>query len=375
MKLQANIHNIVIFVEDPGAANYVAPLPAALADKGIHSTIQAVEPAASQLRSLGANFEKIGADISAKQILTKRNPGLVLVGTSENTDGQGLDLIDLARQLDIPTIGIVDGPANPDHRFSGGTTNPRQHSPNYVVLPDEQTRQAFVNQGYANDQVINCGHPHYDFVRQQCSFLNGKNKGIIRRKQGIVPEDGQKVVMFCAEISSGLDSGQFQRSCDYTLQGLPGHTDRTDIVLDEFLASVKNLGDTAYTVLRLHPKNQVEDFLDYLDKFDAVNQGGNSLEALFAADLVVGMTSMVLVEAALMEIPTVSIIPRPQEKDWLPTIAAGITPCCQYSCQIEPALRSALNKDNSTGTRLIEVFPSGATQLLTSIAVYALGQK
>jgi len=39
------------------------------------------------------------------------------------------------------------------------------------------------------------------------------------------------------------------------------------------------------------------------------------------------MTTMLLIEAAIMGKPTLSIVPRSDEKRSLPTIMAGITPC------------------------------------------------
>jgi hypothetical protein len=86
--------------------------------------------------------------------------------------------------------------------------------------------------------------------------------------------------------------------------------------------------------LRLHPKNDREEFTEYLSSFDQISEGGSSLEFIFCADLVVGMTSMILTEAALLGRPTVSIVPRRIERDWLPTIAMGVTKSCTTRAEI-----------------------------------------
>ena len=63
-----------------------------------------------------------------------------------------------------------------------------------------------------------------------------------------------------------------------------------------------------------------------MNELGALNQGGDSLEAVWAADLVVGMTTMLLMETLLLQRPHLSIIPRSLEAGWLPTLELGLTP-------------------------------------------------
>jgi hypothetical protein len=361
MKPSPSSSSILIVVEDPGAANYVAPLPNALAKCGIGSLILAQGPAKEQLHLLNAGFEILAGDISVEAVLESRRPRLLLVGASENTDGPGLELIDLGKRLGIPTIGVVDGPANPELRFSGGSANPRRHAPDYVTLPDEQTRQAFIAQGYACDRAVNCGHPHYDFVRREKQIMDNLNRDVLRKKIGFDAAPGQKVIMFCAEMSKGLCGQQFVRAADYTLKGSPNHNLRTEIVLDEFLLAADQLAERPYMVLRLHPKNRQDEFCEYLTRFDFLSMAGTSLESVHASDLVVGMTSMILVEAALMERPTLSIIPRPSELTWLSTIALGITDYCAHRADIGPALAAGLKSQSPDTKALCSALPSDGT--------------
>ena len=92
--------------------------------------------------------------------------------------------------------------------------------------------------------------------------------------------------------------------------------------------------------MRLHPKDKRDEYAPYIDQFDSVSQGGPIAPWLYAADFVVGMTSVALVEAALLDRPTLSIVPRPSESQWLPTIAGGITPMVCQRADIPSALRA-----------------------------------
>lgn len=79
-----------------------------------------------------------------------------------------------------------------------------------------------------------------------------------------------------------------------------------------------------------------------LTEFDFISSGGSPLELIYAADLVVGLTSMLLLEAALLGKPTLSIVPRRGEMDFLPTIRMGITPCVTTREQLSSALAGLL---------------------------------
>ena len=63
-----------------------------------------------------------------------------------------------------------------------------------------------------------------------------------------------------------------------------------------------------------------------------------ALALLHAADAVVGMTSMLMIEAALLSRPTLAILPRAEEVHWLPTAAAGLTPYATSRVEVEKSI-------------------------------------
>ena len=108
----------LIVVEDPGAANYVAELPSALADNGWRAGLMASGSAIPFLRIRGAAVEALSQAQVPSELLDVRNPALVVVGTSEDPDGIGLGLIAAARQRRIPCLAVVDAPSNASHRLT-----------------------------------------------------------------------------------------------------------------------------------------------------------------------------------------------------------------------------------------------------------------
>jgi hypothetical protein len=365
---------VLLLVEDPGAANYVAPLPAAFARCGWRNRLLAAGKAAEQLDALGIAFVPVPTGASAMQLLATHRPSVVLVGTSENPYAVGLDLVRQAQAQNRATVGVVDGPASAPYRFRGGGESPLASAPDWILVPDEAQRRVFVELGHPAAHVIACGHPHYDRVREEREQLTATGREGLRRKLFPQATPNRPVVVFVAEQSDGLESAQFERRADYTLTGRGMSDRRTDIVLDEFLDAVSVLEESPYVVLRLHPKNTCQEFVRYSSEIGSMSRGNSALEVVFAADLVVGMTSILLLEAALLGRPTLSILPRAAERAWLGTIAAGFTRCALSRTEVRQALSDSLARPQEVETAAVDrAFPAGATDRIVSVFARLLG--
>lgn len=335
--------DMLIFVEDPGAANYVAPLPAALADRGWHTVVLAVGIANNYLLERGVSTQMVYPSATANQILNAIQPRVLLVGTAENPDTLGLALVDEARSAGITSVGVIDAAMNAEYRFRGRSGAALTYAPDWLLVPDKWTKETYVALGYPAKQVIVCGHPHYDFVHETAIRLGKEDQKDLRQR--LLPlgvPDGQKVVMFGTEGSVRVKSQPPQCLAEYALTGRGTSIGRTEIVLEEFLSAIELVESRPYLMLRLHPKDTRDDYKTYLDEFDFISSGGSPLELIYAADLVVGLTSMLLLEAALLGKPTLSIVPRRGEMDFLPTIRMGITPCVTTREQLSSALAGLL---------------------------------
>lgn len=100
-------------------------------------------------------------------------------------------------------------------------------------------------------------------------------------------------------------------------------------------------------------------------KFNLISSGGVPLELIYAADLVVGMSSMLLLEAALLQRPTLSILPRAFEKEWLPTTRTGLTPCATNRATLQALLSQLLLQSAAPTTDIKKVIPCGSTKRVT----------
>lgn len=349
--------DVLIFAEDPGAVNFVAELPKALERRGLSSTMLAAGLATQGLAARGVPFEVVAEP--GGRLLDAMAPRVLVVGTCENIRTHAFALLDEARRASTPSVGVVDARMNADRRFRGESDNPLRYAPDWLLVPDAATRQAFVALGYPEPRVVVCGHPHYDHVRRVGACLSRDDRDALRRR--LFPgADGRQVVMFATDGSVRIAPQTRADIASYTLLGDGSSVGRTEIVLEEFLRAVASLEPRPYLVLRPHPKDAVDDYQAYLDRVDLVSSQGSALELLYAADLVVGLTSALLTEACVLGRPTLSVIPRASEKAWLAAIEAGATPCVTTRDAIAPAIGAILRNGAAAPSEANGLFPDGA---------------
>lgn len=350
--------HIAAVIEDPGAANGLIGLADALAEKRIDLRIYATGTA----KAYAPTIELDVADLADLDLPFggRDRPAAVLAGTSENPESPVFDVTAAALAAGIPCFGFVDGPANAGRRFRGTGNNPLAHVPEYLLVSDPAAKDAFVALGFGAGRIEIVGHPGMDRVRARRVWLDFQGRDAVRQRVFPEIDPERPLVLFIAETSDGLDSREFRRSADYTLEGRGASDGRTEICLEETIDALEGAAPEAALALRLHPKNVRETFRPYARDLAAISTGGDPLEAVYAADLVIGMTSVLLFEAAVMGRPTIAVTPRALEADWLSSIGLGLT---RHVCRAEDLRASIADalKGGITGLRSPDdMVPAGA---------------
>lgn len=308
--------DILLFVEDPGAANMMLDLPAAIAARGRRAILLAAGHAMRYLTNRNVVFRPVPVDADAGALLEEIRPGIIATGTSENPDSIGLLLNDAARKKQLPSVGLVDMAANAAGRFRGRTDCPLAHAPNELVVPDGATCDAFIKLGFPPNRIVVLGHPAYDRARcRRQEFEAGTQRYPRNRPRWVFVAEGYDLLTPAASL----------RSADYALHGR-GNTDwRTGIVLEEILDAIAQFSPKPEIIVRLHPKSVREDFAQWANEI-SFDDAADPFPCLWQADVVLGMSSMLLVEAAILGRPVLAILPRPEEREWLGHLANGDVP-------------------------------------------------
>jgi len=307
---------ILFFVEDPGAANFIEDLPSEITQLGINTRLLAINYATKHLMARKINFDEIDSKTCAKNVISKYNPKLLVVGTSQNPKSLGLELIDYGKAQGIPTVGFIDSAADSELRFCGVTNLPLNHAPDWIIVPDKYSRKLFINFGYSDQNIIVTGSPNYERISRLRQRLEKVGVDVLREKH--FQNSGQyPIVIFIDEHSNAGDQRLF-KSRDYTFSGRPGAKNRNEIIAGEILDALIDLEITPYFVVRLHPKSNETDYKSLSSEINKFSWTGDPYELIFCADLIVGITSMLLMESVLLGKEVISAIPREEEKEWAP---------------------------------------------------------
>ncbi len=330
---------ILIHVEDPGAANWIAPLIGALEGHDLH--VIAEGAAAAYLADRGVTTREWPGQTSAAALLDSFRPDAVIAGTAENLESRGLDLIDLARLRDIPSASPIDQAANAAHRFRGRSDDPRRHAPDLLFLPDDAAAQAFRDLGFPDISLAVTGNPHHARLAATVDTLAAADAAALRAR--VAPGAGSRpLIVFLAEIGYVVnpEAERWERELAFT--GRKGNAPRAPRMLEELVDALDAAAIERFLVLRLHPKNTAEEFDGTADAVDLVSQGGDPLPLVYAADLVVGLSGSLLEEAHLMGKRCLSILPHPVERDWLQGLASGAIPVAADRAELRALLPRVL---------------------------------
>lgn len=355
--------DVLIFVEDPGAANFVAPVHVALRNNGKASIILSTGTAPKCLSDRGIKTNEIRASDSSEGILDDLTPDILLMGTSENPDSMGFKLMETARLKKIPTVAVIDATVNAEYRFRGHSPSALAHAPDWLIVPDEWTKKLFIQLGYQAAKIAVCGNPHFDHVMDVAAGLSKAGSSSLRNL--ILPGIGknQPAIVFVAEgVASLRRLASAVPSHEYTLTGWGSSRGRTEIILEEFLTVVQSLSPRPYLILRPHPKDAPDDYRDYLKYFDCVDTKSSPLELVYCADLIVGATSMLLQEAAIMGRSVLSILPRTEEKNYLLGLRTGAIPFVTTRNELETILYQFLREETTMSNSSGPDFVYGSTQ-------------
>ncbi|MFN8657722.1 MAG: hypothetical protein U0105_15390 [Candidatus Obscuribacterales bacterium] len=323
--------DVLIFVEDPGAANFLAPLPAALTKLGVSSTLLAMGLSVHHLRARSAEFVDLtSSNQEAAQLIARYAPSVIVAGTAENKQTLAFDLFRQARTARIPTVGVVDMVVNADCRFRGEGESAFANAPEYIMVPDDDTRRAFASLGFAPDRLVVTGYPQFDFVREKLQEAP--------EQSDVSTSEYPAEIVFVAEPESKLNPALSTRNANYGFKGRGQSDFRTHIILEELIAALQKTQLPARLIVRLHPKNSLEQFTDYRTDVAEFSHGGDPLAAFQAADLVVGITSMALQEAAWLGKRTLAVLPESTDKEKLAAISSGLTPAVFSPGELRDAL-------------------------------------
>ncbi|KQC04396.1 MAG: hypothetical protein APR53_03360 [Methanoculleus sp. SDB] len=315
---------IVAVCGDPGGAKAVAPVINLLrSDARVQVRAMAYREACHLWKQQGIEYTEISEEMTAcdiQSLLKEIMPSLLLTGTSFNGIGLERLFVDEARRLAIPSLTIMDFWSHYCERFCDHEGN-LSSLPDRVAVIDERMKEEMIEAGFDPMSLVITGNPAYDDLYRWKQNFGPDSIAGLRKSLGIGHDD--LMVLFASQPLSAL------YGTDPSHPLYPGYTEMS--VLASLLRSLEEPGFLVnrkiFLIIRPHPREKPQDFLPV--KSDRVpvivSTEGNSRELVMAADLVVGMTTALLIEACCLGRIVVSLQPGIRTADPLPTNRMGLS--------------------------------------------------
>ncbi len=266
--------SVMFVANDRGGANFIAPVFRKLQAEGLPTAAIASGPA-----------RQLWPDASErKEFIHACRPAVIVTGTSKNADLEQR-VWEEAGALNIPTISCIDAWMNMRMRFE--RPNGSLVEPNIIAVPFSVMADEIAREGWASVKVQVVGHPHLEATTLALSK---------RRQDRCTRKDTLPTFIFFSEplAKEGIGFDQFVVA---------------DLMRNALAARPCNL------VVKPHPTESESIWRAWAEGYkngsvDVALTQDDSLDLLARADVVVGVGTMVLVEAAASGLPVLALQPH-----------------------------------------------------------------
>ena len=287
---------VLAYSDQTSGAECIAPVIRVLKNCGVEVLVLAKGLAKRVFEKHKLDFIEINhiVEYLPKILDGNGNPSLVLTSSTSipSEDTSENEIRKWARESQIPSIAVLDQWHNYARRFTDTSGN--LHLPDVLVVPDKLAKEEAIEDGIPSEIIEITGQPYLENIASKKLGAN------IRQKYDIGKDS--KLIIFASE-------------CVRRVYGDARGFDECSI-LKALVEALLEINDSDIVLgIKLHPRNQVEDFapikpfLDDASKRLKIIFLGNDdgHDTILSADIITGMTSIYLAEAMLLGKPTVSI--------------------------------------------------------------------
>ncbi len=339
---------VLVAAQDTGGARALVPVLKELRKRGVALRVYASGPAYDVLTAQGLSPGLLKID-EVSNIFNGELAGcshdLLLVGTSHGPSLEDHFVVE-SRKRNIPTVGILDSWMLYKERFSDGT-DPWAFLPDTLIVMDEVAKKEMVQIGAPAERLLPLGQPQLDQIKTR--ILTHEDRDRLRLELGA--EDGV-LVLFLSQDMANFYGGP--EKCRKRI----GYTEQ-DVFQDveKVLSDIANRRRTSiHLTVKLHPRERVG---KYEGSSAMVLKDKDPYELMLSADLVVGMDTILLLEAGLMGCVNLSYQPHRKGPDTLVTNRLGLGSYCYEPERLAGFVESLLfdEAERSKTIRQMRQFP------------------
>lgn len=297
---------ILAFAREAGGAAAIAPVCKAMVDEGWNLLLLGKDQGLEVFRNkkLPCIDFPVFDDAALEDIVYHNlgsHPDIILTSASSLPKEMTCRYIwRWGQRHSILTVGVLDQWQNYALRFSGPNKSDHlAYIPDFIFVMDEIARRVMAEEGIPLERIIITGQPAFDNIRDNFQLLIGE----VDRIKGQLNIDGDYIVTYVGESLQDAYGDTLGYDEQSVLEFL-GDT------LDNFCS--ENMKSKICLIVKLHPENKYEEFESVMQKWPSfekriIAKELSTYQVIAISDIVVGMSSVMLVESILAEKPTVSL--------------------------------------------------------------------
>ena len=263
---------VMFFAHDPGGANAIKPLIP-------HFDNPLVFAKGPALRIL-PNAKELPLNA-----LSLFSPNFLVTGTSAN-DFTERNLWQEADTFLIPSMAILDSWVSYGIRFSSyGIKDLHlfkgvcEYLPNYICVMDDFAKMEMTKEGVPKDRIVPLGNPHFEAIAMAA-------------EQALSQNHDRRVILFASEPFEDIY-----------------HKGAEQMAVRDLIKIAKPYEDVIVRI-RKHPREPDEKYIDFLGSHVEMDTNTNPLVSIAQAEVVISVSSMMLIEALIFGKKIISYQPK-----------------------------------------------------------------
>ncbi|MBF0164653.1 MAG: hypothetical protein HQM01_09185 [Magnetococcales bacterium] len=324
---------------DAGGANALWPTFPLLRGQGVRLHLSGYALTPTAWRARGEEVETLSDDLTvadAAERLRASGVALLLTGTSLNGVNLEHRFLQAARGLGVRSLALLDFWSNYWPRFSPDGPS-LERLPDRVAIMDSLAREEMCAAGFPAERLRITGQPLLDDLESCRQSFTAERRRVLRHRTG---SDARTLVLFVSQPLAQM------RLLEQQTGGVDTGFDE-ETVIPVLLSTLERLHRER--PLRLivlpHPRESRTRWNAWLsdrDWADLAPTACSARELVLAAELTIGMHSMLLVESVWLGCATLSVQLGLQGPDRLPVSRAGVIPRVERADELEGRIRGLL---------------------------------
>lgn len=261
---------------------------------------------------------------------------ILVTGTSRMVEDDNLYWT-WSKQQQIPCIGFVDSWASYSERFT--MHHPLDALPQFIAAVDEFMCNRLVEAGIAKEKIVITGSPAFDLlVKAKTNYHNKKEA---------------KEILIITDPYTEINGADVKKKVGFS------EFEIMDFLFDSFTTILQTKAKDYTLKIKIHPRESLEKYTIYQEKFahlykrfEIIGGTASKINLILQSNLVIGMSSILLVEASILGKQTISLQPNRVSANDITDKKEGIKVFTDFDAASSHLIDAFTNKQIQTFTPL-----------------------